>query len=60
MLDVIDRGDPNTAAWLVEELAVFRANTREQLRAKVEARDRPEVSDSWRRAWGARREGEGV
>ena len=53
LLDVIARGDPHTAAWLVEELAVYRTNARlcGRLRDVVEARARPIVGEAWRRAW---------
>lgn len=47
LLGVIARGDPRTAAWLVEELAVYRTNAR--LRERVEealaARARPIVGE---------------
>jgi hypothetical protein len=54
LLGVIARGDPRTAAWVVEELAVYRSNARLATSVKdaVEARARPPVSDAWRRAWG--------
>jgi HEAT repeat protein len=55
LLGVITRGDPRTAAWLVEELAVYRSNARlgERVKGAVEARAKPQVSDAWCRAWGA-------
>ena len=55
LLDVVARGDPNTAAWLVEGLSVYRANARlgERLRAVVEARGKPPVTVAWQGAWGA-------
>jgi HEAT repeat protein len=54
LVDVVARGDPRMAAWLVEELAVYRSNARlgERVQAAVAARARPQVSDAWRRAWG--------
>jgi HEAT repeat protein len=53
LLGVIARGDPRTATWLVEELAVYRANARlcEHVREAVEARARPMVGEAWERAW---------
>lgn len=47
LLGVIARGDPGTAAWLVEELAVYRSNARLQERVKdaLAARARPIVDE---------------
>jgi hypothetical protein len=55
LLGVIARGDPATAAWLVRELAVYRANIRlfERVREAVEARARPMAGEAWQRVWTA-------
>jgi hypothetical protein len=54
LVEVVARGDPRTGAWLVEELALYRANARlrERLSAAVATRGRPAVSAAWDRAWG--------
>ncbi len=55
LLGVIARGDPRTAAWVVEELAIYRANPLlcQRVKQAVDARARPMVSEVWRRAWSA-------
>ncbi len=55
LLEVVARGDPRIAAWLVEELAVYRSNARlaERLQVAVQTRDRPAVSEAWQRVWEA-------
>lgn len=55
LLGIVARGDPRTAAWLVEELAVYRSNARlgERIKDAVAAQPRPMVREAWLRAWGA-------
>jgi hypothetical protein len=55
LFEVIARGDPHTAAWTVEELAVYRANARlcERVKEAVATRASPVVGEAWQRAWRA-------
>jgi HEAT repeat protein len=54
LVDVVARGDPRTAAWLLEELTIYRANARlrERLSQAVAARGKAQVSAAWDQAWG--------
>jgi HEAT repeat protein len=54
LVDVIARGDPRTAVWLLEELTIYRTNgrLRERLRLAVEARGKAQVSAVWGQTWG--------
>jgi hypothetical protein len=54
LVDLVARGDPRTAVWLLEELTLYRANARlrERLRLAVEDRGKAQVSAAWDQAWG--------
>lgn len=53
LVDLVARGDPRTAVWLLEELAIYRTNAglRERLHLAVEARDKTQVRAAWDRVW---------